>query len=143
MGRICNAAEQREKLVCCRRRIGFAAARERGTGMGNQGVRFLQTADLERERGQQGKPYLEFGRLAGMSAGVYLLEAGSTDHQSPHQQDEMYYVVRGRARMRAGDDDQPVKQGSIILVPAKVEHRFYDIEEAITLLVFFGPAEAE
>jgi mannose-6-phosphate isomerase-like protein (cupin superfamily) len=111
--------------------------------MGNQGVRFLQTADLERERGQQGKPYLEFGRLAGMSAGVYLLEAGSTDHQSPHQQDEMYYVVRGRARMRAGDDDQPVKQGSIILVPAKVEHRFYDIEEAITLLVFFGPAEAE
>ena len=104
---------------------------------------FFETSELERRREATGKLYLEFLRTPSMSAGVYTLAAGSTDPQRPHQQDEMYYVVRGRARMRAGDDDQPVKQGSIILVPAGVEHRFYDIEEAITLLVFFGPAEAE
>jgi mannose-6-phosphate isomerase-like protein (cupin superfamily) len=110
--------------------------------MENQAVRFLEITELERERGQQGKPYLEFCRLAVMSAGVYVLKAGSTDTQSAHQQDEMYYVVRGRARLRAGEHDQVVKQGSIILVAAKVEHRFYDIQEEMTLLVFFAPAEA-
>ena len=78
-----------------------------------------------------------------MSAGVYLLPARSTDLQSPHQQDEMYYVVRGRARMRAGSEEQAVSEGSIIFVAAGVEHRFYEITEDLMLLVFFAPAESE
>jgi quercetin dioxygenase-like cupin family protein len=45
--------------------------------------------------------------------------------------------------MRAGAQDQAVHQGSIIFIAAGVEHRFYDIEEEITLLVLFAPAETE
>jgi mannose-6-phosphate isomerase-like protein (cupin superfamily) len=78
-----------------------------------------------------------------MSAGIYVLAAGSADRQSPHKQDEMYYVIRGRARMRAGSEDQSVKAGSLIFVPAEVEHRFYEIEEQLEVLVFFAPAEEE
>ena len=48
----------------------------------------------------------------------YVLPADGTDTQSPHQQDEMYYVVRGRGRMRAGSEDQAVSAGSIIFVLA-------------------------
>ena len=33
--------------------------------------------------------------------------------------------------------------GSIIFVEAEVEHRFYDIEEELEVLVFFAPAEQE
>ena len=54
----------------------------------------------------------------------------------------MYYVVRGRARFRAGDDDKAVSAGAILFVAAEVEHRFYDVEEELAVLVFFAPAES-
>jgi quercetin dioxygenase-like cupin family protein len=54
----------------------------------------------------------------------------------------MYYVVRGRARMRVESEDRRVSAGSVIFVAARVEHRFYDIEEELVVLVFFAPAES-
>jgi mannose-6-phosphate isomerase-like protein (cupin superfamily) len=104
---------------------------------------FFNLADTEQRRQQSGKRYLEFLRVAALSAGVYVLPAGGADPQSPHQEDEMYYVVRGRARMRAGSEDQAVSEGSIIFVAAGTEHRFYEIAEELMVLVFFAPAESE
>ncbi len=52
----------------------------------------------------------EFLRVPAMSAGIYVLPAGATDKQTPHQEDEIYYVVRGKAKMRLGREersDQP------------------------------------
>jgi mannose-6-phosphate isomerase-like protein (cupin superfamily) len=108
----------------------------------NKPVEFFQIDQLEKQRGQAGKSYLEFLRIPMMSAGVYTLPTGGTDHQKPHREDEMYYVVRGRARMRAGSEDHDVSQGSVIFVAAEVEHRFYDITEELVVLVFFAPAES-
>ena len=105
-------------------------------------TKFLDLSSLEDLRRASPKRYLEFLRLPAMSAGLYVLPAGGTDSQSPHREDEMYYVIRGRARMRAGSDDQPVKEGSVIFVAADVEHRFYDITEELVVLVFFAPAES-
>jgi mannose-6-phosphate isomerase-like protein (cupin superfamily) len=104
---------------------------------------FFNLANAEKHRKQSGKRYSEFLRVPAMSAGIYVLPTGATDPQSPHKEDEMYYVVRGRARMRAGTEDQPVSEGSIIFVAAGVEHRFYEIAEELMLLVFFAPAETE
>ncbi len=95
---------------------------------------FFEIDELERKRGQAGKSYLEFLRIPAMSAGVYTLPAGGVDSQKPHREDEMYYVVRGRARMRAGQENRTVRQGSVIFVAAGVEHRFYDIEEELVVL---------
>lgn len=103
---------------------------------------FYEIADLLRERSQKGKSYLEFLRAPVMSAGIYLLGAGATDPQQPHKEDEMYYVVRGRARMRVGSEEQAVSAGSVICVEAGVEHRFFNIEEELLVLVFFAPAES-
>ena len=102
---------------------------------------FWQISSLEEQRGKTGKRYLEFLRIPAMSAGVYALAAGATDTQSPHQEDEMYYVVRGKARMKVGAESQPVSAGSVIFVEARAEHRFYDITEELVVLVFFAPAE--
>jgi quercetin dioxygenase-like cupin family protein len=104
---------------------------------------FLNLADVENHRKQSGKRYSEFLRVPAMSAGVYVLPARGTDAQSPHKQDEMYYVVRGRARMRAGSEDHAGSEGSIIFVAAGVEHRFYEVTEELMVLVFFAPAETE
>jgi quercetin dioxygenase-like cupin family protein len=102
---------------------------------------FFQLGQIEQRRAQAGKSYLEFLRVPAMSAGVYTLPAGGTDPQKPHTEDEMYYVVRGRARMRVGSQDQAISAGSVIFVAAEVEHRFYDIAEELVVLVFFSPAE--
>ena len=104
---------------------------------------FYHLSDLAQQQTRAGKAYLEFLSIAQMSAGIYVLPAGSTDRQSPHKQDELYYVIRGKARMKAGSEDQPVAPGSLIFVAAGAEHRFYDISEKLTILVFFAPAESD
>src|SRR5271165_1162933 len=92
---------------------------------------FFRIEHLEQQRAQAGKSYLEFLRVPAMSAGIYTLPAGGADPQKPHKEDEMYYVVRGRARMRAGAEDRAIRQGSVIFVAAEVEHCFYDIAEEL------------
>jgi mannose-6-phosphate isomerase-like protein (cupin superfamily) len=102
---------------------------------------FTTITEIAKLQAQGSKPYLEFLRVPAMSAGLYVLAAGATDAQSPHHEDELYYVVRGKARFRAGDDDKDVAAGSILFVAGEVEHRFYDITEELAVLVFFAPAE--
>jgi quercetin dioxygenase-like cupin family protein len=102
---------------------------------------FTTLATVEEQRASSGRPYREFLRVPAMSAGVYVLAAGSADHQMPHHEDEMYYVIRGRARFKAGFEDKEVSAGSVIFVAAGVSHHFYDITEELEGLVFFAPAE--
>ena len=97
--------------------------------------------ELDTARAAAGERYREFLRVADLSAGLYALEAGGTDPQSPHTEDELYYVVEGRATVRVGDEDRAVEPGSLIFVGAHVPHRFHGIEERLILLVAFGPAE--
>jgi quercetin dioxygenase-like cupin family protein len=103
---------------------------------------FFGLSEIEKERAQGGKGYCEFLRVPAMSAGLYVLAEGAIDLQRPHHEDEMYYVVRGRARFRAGAEDREVTAGSVIFVAGGVKHRFYDIAEEIAALVFFAPAES-
>ncbi len=76
-----------------------------------------------------------------MSAGLYRLRAGIDDPQQPHAEDELYYIVAGRARLRVGDDDTAVEAGSLVFVAADVDHRFHAVTDDLTVLVFFAPAE--
>ena len=109
--------------------------------MGSQKIRVFETESIEQQRKQSGRTYLEFLRESSMSAGLYVLTAGTVDQQSPHKEDELYYIVRGNGRMRAGSEDHCVGPGSLIFIAAEVDHRFYDIEEELMVLVFFAPAE--
>lgn len=102
---------------------------------------FFNAQELEEERAKSGKLYREFLRVPAMSAGLYVLPIGGTDPQRPHHEDEMYYVLRGRARFIAADEDREVSAGGVLFVAAEVEHRFYDIVEELAVLVFFAPAE--
>ena len=103
---------------------------------------FFTIERLTREQQEIAKPYLEFLRVPAMSAGIYALPKGAQDLQSPHGEDEIYYVVRGRARMRVGTEHREVSAGAMIFAEARKEHRFYDIEEDLLVLVFFAPAES-
>ena len=87
------------------------------------------------------KLYLEFLKVPDLSMGLYVLPAGGTDPQSPHTEDEVYYVVSGKAQILVAEENREVQSGSIIYVEKNVAHRFHSIEEELTLLVFFAPAE--
>jgi mannose-6-phosphate isomerase-like protein (cupin superfamily) len=76
-----------------------------------------------------------------LSVGLYILPAGGTDDQTPHAEDEVYYAVRGRARLRVGMEDQQVNPGSLLFVPAEAVHFFHDISEELILVVFWAPPE--
>ena len=103
---------------------------------------FAQLAEIEKQRAASGRLYREFLRVPAMSAGLYVLPKGATDPQKPHREDELYYVVSGRARFTAGGEAREVSAGTLIFVAADVEHRFHGIEEELTVLVFFAPAES-
>jgi mannose-6-phosphate isomerase-like protein (cupin superfamily) len=100
-----------------------------------------EMTDLIEQRMSSEKLYLEFLRVPDLSLGLYQLPAGGTDPQSPHTEDEVYYVVSGMAKIKVADEDRIVQAGSVIYVAKNVEHRFHSIEQDLTVLVFFAPAE--
>jgi mannose-6-phosphate isomerase-like protein (cupin superfamily) len=100
------------------------------------------THDVQSTLRASGDQYVEFLRASSLSMGLYELAAGAPDLQSPHTEDEVYYVVNGRATVRVADEDQTIGPGSIIFVAANVEHRFHSITEDLSVLVFFAPAES-
>ena len=100
-----------------------------------------ELAQITQQQKDSNKLYLEFLKVPDLSMGLYVLPTGGTDPQSPHTEDEVYYVVSGRAKIKVADEDLTVQAGSIVYVAKNVEHRFHSIEEELTLLVFFAPAE--
>ena len=96
--------------------------------------------DVETTHAAQDNRYLQFLTVPDLSLGLYNLPAGGEDLQTPHLEDEIYYVVSGRARLSAGDQDYPAEPGSILFVAKNVPHKFHDIDEDLHILVFFAPA---
>ena len=93
---------------------------------------------LEERRARQGKSYLSFLERSSMRCGLYHLAAGGRDHQSPHVQDEVYYVIAGKSRFTCDGETVDARAGDLLFVAATLEHRFHDIEEDLELLVFFS-----
>jgi mannose-6-phosphate isomerase-like protein (cupin superfamily) len=109
-------------------------------------VQAFDAASLEEARAEvqhrTGELYLEFLRRDSMSCGLYVLEPGADDPQEPHQQDELYVVLSGRARLEVAGQDRAVEPGGVLFVARTVPHRFHDITERLTVLVLFAPAES-
>lgn len=83
--------------------------------------------------------YVQFINRGSMSLGLYVLPAGSEDTQTPHLEDEIYYVVSGRGDILVDGERRAVQAGSIVFVARQVDHRFVDITEELAILVFFAP----
>ncbi len=99
----------------------------------------FELVDLVTVQQRLKEAYVEFFRAESLSLGLYVLPAGSVDPQQPHDEDEVYYVVSGSARLTTGTEDRDVKPGTSIFVPAGLEHRFHSIEENLIILVVFVP----
>ena len=89
----------------------------------------------------KGTGYVEHLRRPDLSLGTYSLRAGAEDPQEPHTEDEGYVVTAGRAKFTSSGEAIDVAAGSVFFVEAHEVHRFHDITDDLSVLVFFGPAE--
>lgn len=89
---------------------------------------------------EAGHMWHEFLRVPDLSIGMYVIPTGGDDPQSPHHEDEVYFILSGRGTLRAGDEEFPVQPGSILYVAKEIPHRFHDVIEELRVLVFFAPA---
>ncbi|GAA2823447.1 cupin domain-containing protein [Kitasatospora paracochleata] len=110
-------------------------------GRGAAAVKVFRLDELDAERAAHGGAYLRFLKERNMSAGLYALSPGETDPQGPHEQDEIYTVISGRAELTVGGETTTVGRGSVVYVPAGVPHRFHRITEELRVLVVFSPPE--
>ena len=101
----------------------------------------FELEDVRAQRARRNEAYDEFLRVPSMSLGIYHLAAGAVDPQAPHTEDEVYVVLDGEATIRGGSEGRRIRPGSSVYVAAGVEHRFRSITQALTVLVYFAPAE--
>ena len=100
--------------------------------------------DVRSERAEHGRPWQEFIRVPDLFTGLYEIPAGGEDRQSPHDADEVYYVIAGRATAVVEGDCIDVGPGSVLFVAKDKDHRFVDITEDLSILVFFAtPGEGQ
>ena len=114
--------------------------------MADAGWKNFNLAELIAKSEQRGSPYLEFLRVPQLSCGLYRLGTQARDTQSAHDEDEVYFVIKGRARVVIGGQETAIRPGSILYIPADTDHEFIEIEEDLSLLVLFGsggPSGAE
>ena len=94
--------------------------------------------EIEAQRAENGGAWLEFLRVPDLFAGVYSLRAGSDDGQSPHDQDELYYILAGSGTIEVDGESRKVGAGAAIYVRKHAAHRFVDITDDLRVLVFFA-----
>jgi len=64
--------------------------------------------------------------------------------QTPHDQDEIYVIVRGRGVLVHGDRRDECVAGDLAFLAAGAEHHFEDMSDDLAVwVVFFGPKGGE
>lgn len=79
--------------------------------------------------------------------GTLLLEVFAPrhrDYQTPHEQDELYFVMRGHGEFVLEDARMNFQPGDALFVPAGKIHRFENFsDDFVTWVVFWGPVGGE
>lgn len=61
------------------------------------------------------------------------------DHQAPHDQDELYFVISGSGTFERGAEKVPFAPGDVLFVGAHEPHRFSNFtDDFATWVLFYG-----
>ncbi len=96
--------------------------------------------EVEAAHAAAGQMWHEFLRVPDLSVGLYVIPAGGVDPQSPHNEDEVYFVLSGRGVLAICEQEFVAEAGSIFYVARHNPHRFHSISEELRVLVFFAPS---
>ena len=68
----------------------------------------------------------------------------SSSPQTPHEQDEIYFIIRGRGVLSHDGKRDQFESGDLLFVAAGTEHQIEDIADGLALWrVFYGPGGGE
>ena len=73
-----------------------------------------------------------------LAAGILFLKPGDEATQTPHDSDEIYYVIRGNGYLKISKKDYPVREGKAFFVAKNVAHYFFGNTKELEVLYFFG-----
>lgn len=82
--------------------------------------------------------YHTFINRDSLAAGILLLKPGEKDTQIPHENDEIYYVVRGDGFLSIEGKDYPVSEAKAYFVGKNMVHKFHGNKKELIVLYFFG-----
>jgi len=69
---------------------------------------------------------------------------GTPNRQTPHTQDEVYVIVRGRGYLFHDGKRDAFDAGDAMFVAAGTEHHFEDLSEDLAVwVIFYGPPGGE
>lgn len=90
-------------------------------------------------------PVQLFAKVMGHgSMSVEIYRPHETDLQTPHQQDELYVVMRGSGEFVNNGVRNTFSNGDVLFAPAGVEHRFENFtDDFVTWVIFYGPHGGE
>ena len=73
-----------------------------------------------------------------LAVGLLVLQSGEEDTQTPHSNDEVYYIISGDGFLRIKNKDYAVSQDKLFFVGKDVEHYFHRNSKELKVLYFFG-----
>ncbi len=73
-----------------------------------------------------------------IAAGILRLGPGDKDTQEPHENDEVYYVVKGDGFLQIHGKDYPISEGMSYFVARKIPHKFHGNKKELVVMYFFG-----
>ncbi len=73
-----------------------------------------------------------------LAAGVLVLQPGEEDTQTPHDSDEVYYVIKGDGYLKINKKDYAVSEGKMFFVQKNIPHNFFGNKKELAVLYFFG-----
>ncbi len=77
-----------------------------------------------------------------LAAGVLVLKPSEEDTQTPHDSDEVYYVISGDGFLKIKDKDYKVSKDKLFFVAKDVEHFFHGNTKELKVLYFFGGTDS-
>ena len=73
-----------------------------------------------------------------LAVGVLVLKPGEEDTQTPHDSDEVYYIISGNGFLKIKDKDYKISKDKLFFVAKDVEHCFHGNTKELKVLYFFG-----
>ena len=95
--------------------------------------------DASLEKIKKGSSYFHtFINKDSLAAGILVLKPGEEDTQTPHDSDEVYFVLSGDGFLKIKEKNYKVSKDKLFFVAKDVPHFFHGNTKELKVLYFFG-----
>ena len=105
--------------------------------MTKNGVTELDFADVVLDMKAQKEDFRRILETENITLGIWKIEVGESDIQTPHERDEVYIILSGKAKLKIEGKVFEVSPNKIFFVKRDTEHNFFGIVEDVELIYAF------